>query len=140
MKRFPILLVAAMLVAAVPATAQEHHGRRTAREPVVHAPAPHPVYRGPQHGYCGLERFPVHQVPVRCAPVYVMPRGHWETVAEQVLVEPGHWCEQYVAPTFGWTIDICGLRIWGVIAPGGYQRVWCPPRYETFYRRVWVRC
>ena len=69
---------------------------------------------------------------------HYQPRGYWKTVAEQVLVEAGHWHDEYVPPRYGWVYDHFGRRSWGIIEPGGYRRVWCPARYETRYRRVWV--
>ena len=64
--------------------------------------------------------------------------GRWVTRTQQVLV-PGHWDRRYVPATHGWVLDVCGLRIWGVLSPAGYQDVWVPARYETQRRRVWQR-
>jgi hypothetical protein len=77
-------------------------------------------------------------VPVSCAPpVCEAPRGHWESVAEQVLV-PGYWREECVPARFGWVRDHCGRSVWGVIEPEHTARVWVPPCYRTERHRVWV--
>lgn len=81
----------------------------------------------------------VHFGPVLRFPL-PLPRGHWETVTETVMVEAGHWHEEHVPPVYGWVFDHCGRRYWGVIEAGYCRRVWCPPRYETRCRQVWVSC
>jgi len=65
------------------------------------------------------------------------PRGHWETVCEQVLV-PGYWREECVPARFGWVRDHCGRSVWGVIEPEHTARIWVPACYRTEHRRVWV--
>lgn len=78
-----------------------------------------------------------HYAPVpHCQPA---PRGHWETVQEQVMV-PGFWQEQHVPPTYGWILQSCGHQVWGVIDAGGCRQVWIPARWETRCRQVWVSC
>lgn len=66
-------------------------------------------------------------------------RGHWQTIQEQVLV-PGYWQEQHVPPTYGWIVQPCGRRVWGIVDQGGCRRVWVPARWETRTRQVWVVC
>lgn len=65
--------------------------------------------------------------------------GRWETVRERVRV-PGYWREEYVPARYGWIVDDCGVRVWGVVAPACTHRVWVPPCYEYRTRRVFVRC
>lgn len=127
MKRFPLLCVATLLGVVVPATAQQisfegRIGRSLVGQVVV------------DHGHHGPAR-PRPAVRSR-APA---PRGHWQTIHEQVLV-PGYWHEEHVPPTFGWRRDACGRLHWGVVDPGGCRRVWVPARWETRSRRVWVAC
>ncbi|MBL8749707.1 MAG: hypothetical protein JNK78_11145 [Planctomycetes bacterium] len=123
MKRFPFLCVVALLGAAVSAPAQvvvEGKIGRNLRASVAIG----------SHGahYCEPVR--------RVAPP---PRGHWETVYEEVLV-PGYWREDRIPPTYGWVYDRCGHRRWAMVDKGGCRRVWVPARYETRSRRVWVSC
>lgn len=142
MMRFPLFCVVALLGAAVSAPAQfsiegriGRHDRGSVR--LVVGGGDHDVrsHRG-------------HAEPVRCLPVprpvfhpapCPPPRGHWETVCEQVLV-PGYWQEQHVPPTYGWIRGHCGRLEWGMVDPGGCRQVWVPPRYEQQSRRVWVPC
>lgn len=91
------------------------------------------------HGFGGFEIGFGHHGPVLRFPAPA-PRGHWETVCETVLVEAGHWHEDYVPPVYGWVYDHCGCRVWGIVEAGYCRRVWCPPRYETRTRQVWVAC
>lgn len=125
MKRFPFFLVAALLGLAVSASAQRvilegQVGRSNRGSVVIDA------------GRGG--RFDHHEGRRSRA-----PRGHWETVHEQVLV-PGYWHDEHVPPTYGWICDPCGRRRWGIVDPGGCRRVWVPARWETRCRRVWVSC
>ena len=64
--------------------------------------------------------------------------GRWVTRCEQVLV-PGYWDRHYVPAVHGWVLNVCGVRVWGVVSPAGYRDVWVPARYDTQRRRVWVR-
>lgn len=126
MKRFPLFCVAALLGVAVSAPAQiSFEGRigRHVRGSVVVGHRDHHDHR--------------HYAPVRRMPA--PPRGHWKTVYEEVLV-PGYWREEHVPPTYGWIVESCGHRRWGMVAPGGCRRVWVPARYETRARQVWVAC
>ncbi|MFY9343236.1 MAG: hypothetical protein WAT39_12140 [Planctomycetota bacterium] len=66
-------------------------------------------------------------------------QGRGETVQEQVLI-PGYWHDEHVPPTYGWIVDHCGRRHWGIVDAGGCRRVWVPARYETRCRQVWVSC
>lgn len=156
-------LVAAILMVAVSAPAQNHRGPSTPREGAntsrraddhresdrarsrEHS-APRveiePRYRSHGHGSSRSRgfRFPEVRFPLPLPIPVPAPRGHWETVTETVLVEAGHWHEEVVPPTYGWVYDHCGHRVWGVVDPGGCRTVWCPPRYENRCRRVWVTC
>jgi hypothetical protein len=78
-------------------------------------------------------------VPVRYAPpvCYAPPRGHWETVCEQVLV-PGYWRQECAPARYGWVRDHCGRAVWGVIEPEHTARIWVPASYRTERHRVWV--
>jgi hypothetical protein len=129
MKRFPLFLLAAALVAAVPAPAQfsiqaRFDGRHVQGSLRVGDCAPRRVVR---HDDCHVHRPPVRQ------------HGHWQTIEERVLI-PGYWHDEHVPPTYGWIRDHCGHRHWGVVDPGGCRRVWVPARWETRCRRVWVAC
>lgn len=126
MMRFPLLCVAALLGVAVSAPAQISIGASLGRH----------VRGSVTFGGCE-PRVGVHIEPVR-APE---PRGHWETVSEQVLV-PGYWTEEHVPPTWGWIRGRCGQLEWGIVEPGGCRRVWIPEHFETRTRQVWVvdRC
>lgn len=120
MMKLPLLSVAALLAAAVSAPAQVTIEARLGR-----------MFRG------GIAHLGHHH---QCQPV--QPRrvsGRWETVREQVLV-PGYWQEQHTPPTYGWIVDPCGRRRWGIVAEGGCTRVWVPARWETRCRQVWVAC
>lgn len=142
--RFPLLSVAALLVAAVSAPAQlsidaklgrnirggvvlsgHNHGNHNNHVDRRHngVVSDNRDYRAPRDSYR------------RCPPP--APRGHWETVHEQVLV-PGYWHDEHVPATYGWIYDSCGHRHWGLIDAGGCRRVWVPARYETRCRQVWV--
>ena len=124
MKHFPILLLAAVLAVATSAPAQLRIEGGLGRH-----------VRGVLN--IGHE----HHRRERCEPVCPppAPRGHWETVHEQVLV-PGYWQHQEVPPTDGWIVDHCGHRRWGIVDAGGCRQVWIPARWETRCRQVWVRC
>lgn len=126
MKHFPMLVVAAVVAAAVSAPAQVSIEGRLGRH--IHASVIVDG-RAPQHRDA---REQVRRHPVR-------QRGHWDTVHEQVLV-PGYWREDHVPPTYGWIMDHCGHRHWGIVDPGGCRRVWVPARWETRCRQVWVSC
>lgn len=125
MKRFPMFCVAALLGAAVSLPAQvSFEGRigRQVRGSVVIGHRDHD-----------------HRTHSRVRRVPAPPRGHWKTVYEEVLV-PGYWREEHVPPTWGWIVESCGHRRWGIVAQGGCRRVWVPARYETRARQVWVAC
>lgn len=126
MMRFPLICVAALLGVAVSAPAQFSIGVGLGRH-----------VRGSVTIGHGEPRVAVQVEPV-CRPE---PRGHWETVCEQVLV-PGYWTEEHVPPTYGWIRGHCGRLEWGMVDPGGCRRVWVPPHYEQRSRQVWVvdRC
>ncbi|MBL8753228.1 MAG: hypothetical protein JNK15_08000 [Planctomycetes bacterium] len=130
MMRFPLFPVAAVLLAAVPADAQisleAKLGRHLRGSIVVQD---HGVDHGPSRGSRG------HRDSRPCPPP--APRGHWETVHEQVLV-PGYWKDEHVPATYGWIYSSCGHRHWGLIDRGGCRRVWVPDRWETRCRQVWV--
>lgn len=127
MKNFPLLVLAAVMAAAVSAPAQLRLESSLGR----HVRAVVDLGREPRshrdHNHCE---------PAPCRPVQ---RGHWETVHEQFLV-PGYWREEHVPPTYGWVLDPCGHRHWGVVDAGGCRRVWVPARWETRCRQVWVTC
>jgi len=131
MKRFSLFCVVALLGAAVSAPAQVSIEGRIGRHVVGRV-----VVSNPAHGDHGHRDSRRHREPVRRAPA---PRGHWDTVHEQYLV-PGYWNEQHLPPTYGWIVDSCGHRRWGVVDAGGCRRVWVPARWETRSRRVWVPC
>ncbi|MBL9077314.1 MAG: hypothetical protein JNL08_07420 [Planctomycetes bacterium] len=141
MKRFPLFLLAALLGVAASAPAQLTLEGRIGRAVVGKVTIGDDGHRGHREhrsdrddrGHRG--RRPAE--PVRCLPP--IPRGHWQTIEEQVLV-PGYWQEQHVPPTYGWITDRCGHRHWGVVDAGGCRRVWIPARWETRCRRVWVPC
>lgn len=127
MKNFPMFCVAVLLGAAVSAqTKVSFEGRigRAVRGSVV------------------VSHHDRHDSRPRCEPVLRLPappRGHWETVYEEVLV-PGYWTEERVPPTYGWIYESCGHRRWGIVDAGGCRRVWVPARYETRAKQVWVAC
>lgn len=130
MKRFPLSGVVALfgLVLALPA---QHAGHSRFSRFLRGAAE---VVQAGHRAHCP----PV--VPCPPSPrVYRAPRGHWETVHEQVLV-PGFWQDQHVPPTYGWITQSCGRRVWGIVDPGGCRRVWVPARWETRCRQVWVTC
>lgn len=131
--RFPLFLVAALLGAAVPAPAQVTIEGKIGRHVVAGVTLGARDHGDHYRGDRGNRR---EVVPVRRMPA---PRGHWETVSEQYLV-PGYWAEQHVPPTYGWIVDACGHRRWGVVDAGGCRRVWVPARWETRSKRVWVSC
>jgi hypothetical protein len=134
MMRFPLLSVAVLLLAAVSAPAQisiEAKLGRNVRAGVVLGGRDHGSHdHGNRDGY----RVP-RDSSRRCPPP--APRGHWETVHEQVLV-PGYWHDEHVPATYGWIYSSCGHRQWGLIDAGGCRRVWVPARWETQCRQVWV--
>lgn len=118
---------------------RQHQEPRAQHQPRVHTeprghyqPSGHRPYVEPAR-FFPAPRF----VPLPCpAPA---PRGHWETVCEEVLV-PGYWHEEHVPPTYGWVRGHCGRLEWGMIDPGGCRQVWVPARYEHRSRQVWVTC
>jgi hypothetical protein len=125
MKNLPLFCVAALLGLAVSVPAQRisfegQFGRSPRGVVVVDAGGGRSF--GGHRDHCGDHR---------------RPRGHWETVHEQVLV-PGYWRDEHVPPTYGWIVDRCGHRHWGIVHPGGCHRIWVPARYETRCRQVWV--
>lgn len=65
--------------------------------------------------------------------------GYWTTVRERNEI-PGYWREERQPARYGWIVDHCGNRVWGVVAPACVHRVWVAPRCEYQSRRVWVRC
>jgi len=129
MKHLPMLSVLALLGAAIPAQKFSIEGRIGRG---IHASV---VVGKPCHDRGHRERVCVE--PVRRIPA--PPRGHWQTVYEEVLV-PGYWHEEHVPATWGWIYDSCGHRRWGVVAPASCRRVWVPARYEMRSRQVWVAC
>lgn len=174
MKRFPLMLVAALLGVAVSVPAQfNDHGRsgRQSRNGAAvsqqrSAVVPRPVRstngavgrqvqpvqsyrtgqvgrvthngnagRGPSAGRVVLP-IPI-PVAVGRSGSHRHNHGHWENRCEQVLV-PGYWDVQCHPATYGWVLDFCGHRVWGVVEPAHNHRVWVPARYETQTRRVWV--
>jgi len=174
MKRFPLLLVAALLGAAVSVPAQFQNNGRSGRESRGAVVVPQQSPRGQasqratrpsrniqnprtalpvasrsahvsdnrQVGRVGHVR--TVSVVVRPVPVLVgfdsgrrHSHGHWQTRCEQVLV-PGYWDIQYHAAVFGWVLDSCGHRSWGVLEPAHDHRIWVPACYETQTRQVWV--
>jgi hypothetical protein len=120
-----LLILAAALAAAVSAPAQISIEARFGRHPraTVKVGGHH---HHDHHHHCEPVRRPVQ-------------RGRWETVEEQCLV-PGYWRDEHVPPTYGWIVDSCGHRHWGIVDRGGCRRVWVPARWETRSRRVWVAC
>jgi len=78
-----------------------------------------------------------HRTPVRVAPEVHAQGGHYEYVSERVWV-PGHYDEVLIPARYGWTIDSCGHRVWGLISPERCERVWHPGCYEVRQRRIWV--
>ena len=80
--------------------------------------------------------------PVRSVPRYdgyrrPAPRGHWQTVTEQVHV-PGYYQNEFVPPRYGWYTNACGHPVYGLIEPGHMHRCWVPAHCETRSRQVWV--
>ena len=135
MMRFPLLCVVALLGAAVSAPAQISIEGRIGRHVVGQVVVGHGGHRdhgGHKHRDARRVTPPARRVP---APAH----GHWTSVEEQHLV-PGYWQEQHVPPTYGWIVDSCGHRRWGIVDAGGCRRVWVPARWETRTRRVWVPC
>jgi hypothetical protein len=123
MMRNPILSVAALVGLAVSAPAQLSIEARVGRHIVQSA-----VVRADVHHDHGRHTSQPHR--------HAEPR--YRMVRERVLVEPGYWREEHVPPTYGWVIDACGHRHWGVVTPASCRRVWVPARYEWRVRRV--RC
>jgi hypothetical protein len=127
MKRFPLLIVVAMLVATVSMPAQSRksgNAGRHQRSPVAVA--------SPQHHHNGRrEHRPAPRPQLR-------QRVRWETRYRRVHV-PGYWDERCGPPTYGWVYDSCGHRSWGVIAAGVCHRVWVPPRWDNRPYRCEVR-
>lgn len=77
----------------------------------------------------------------RRTPVLRLPghsHGYYRTVSEPVLVHAGHWHRDYVPAVYGWVFDSCGLRVWGIVEPAHYHRVWVDAQYEYRQRQVWV--
>lgn len=152
MMRFPLLCVAALCGLAVSAAAQDSIDGARGRHPspgatlARHLPQLLPVPSLPRVHVPVVPGSPRHAEPDRssrhresprephCAPA---PRGHWETVCEQVLV-PGYWRDEHVPPTYGWVRGHCGRLEWGMVDPGGCRKVWVPPHYEHQTRQVWV--
>ena len=135
MMRLPLFCVAALLGAAVSAqtriSVEGQIGRHIRGGVVVGARHDHGDHHQRDHHQHGRHHRPILRAPE--------PRGHWKTVCEEVLV-PGYWREDHVPPTWGWIVDSCGHRRWGVVDHGGCRRVWVPARYETRTRQVWVPC
>lgn len=108
MIRKTIILGAALLGLAIPAVAQGHSNGSFGRHTRVHADIGHNNRN--------------HHAP--------RPAGYGRTVREQVYI-PGCFRDEYRPPRYGWLVDSCGQRRWGVIEPGGSSRVWVPPYYAT---------
>jgi hypothetical protein len=126
MIRIPLFLFAALLGVAAAAPAQISIEGRLGRQ---------------LRGVVAIGGGGFHQPRAHCEPVrrHLAPRGHWQTVHDQVLV-PGYWRDEHVPPTYGWVVDRCGRRHWGIVDHGGCRRVWVPARWETRSRQVWVNC
>ena len=142
MKRYPLLLVAALLGAAVSAPAQFRIEGRFGRH---HAGA---IVVGEERAHARLVDGRVDTCPdgfVEQGPRRHVrraghrQRGRWETHYEQVLV-PGYWHVEHLPATYGWIYSGCGHRHWGIVDRGGPRRTWVPPRWERRAQRVWVRC
>ena len=129
----------ALAVAATPAPAQvsiragvtigargHDHGRPIER-PVEHRHVDR--YSGHRHVDRGHVDIHVHSAP----------SGYWRTVYDEVHV-PGYWREEHVPARYGWTVDNCGHRCWGVVEAACCRQVWVPPRCESRPRRIWVSC
>ena len=127
MKRFPLLLVVALLGAAVSMPAQSRRSFDSGR----HQRGPVAVAGTHHHNAGRREHRPASRPQLR-------QRVRWETRHQRVLV-PGYWDERCAPPTYGWVYDSCGHRNWRVIAPGGCHRVWVPPRWENRPYRCEVR-
>ncbi|MCA8950572.1 MAG: hypothetical protein KDE27_13795 [Planctomycetes bacterium] len=93
-----------------------------------------PVVRPPQSVGRGQVRGHTHAH----GHVHVQPRGYWTTVCEPVLVQAGYWQIVCVPAVYGWIVDPCGSRRWGIVKPACDERVWVEPVYENRHRRVWV--
>ncbi|HEB54006.1 MAG TPA: hypothetical protein ENI87_12195 [bacterium] len=145
MKRFPMLIVAALLgaVVSLPAQSRERHrSSRQHRGSVVAAErSSRATFQRPRaRATRGIRRS--HGVPhgpgsswSRRATPHV--RGHYGTRYERVLV-PGYWTTEHVPARYGWVYDRCGQRYWGVIEPAYDHRTWVPARWETRTHRGWV--
>ncbi len=109
MKRFPLFCLAVLLGVGVSTPAQVVLEGRIGRHVVGQVVVGHRDH----DGHHAPRR---HRVHVRLP----APRGHWQTVHEQVLV-PGYWQEQHLPPSYGWIDDGCGRRRLGML----YDVVWC---------------
>lgn len=143
MKRM-ILLSAALLGVALSSPAQR---ARPTSSPSAVCSSPRPVARyvaraaRPRAVAPVAPRGPIVTRGVRGREVFdsrSFGRGHWELRCERVRL-PGYWDTRAVPAVHGWVLDLCGARVWGVVAPARWQRVWVPARYESRQRRVWVR-
>jgi hypothetical protein len=71
------------------------------------------------------------------APVVHHRHGHYKHVSERVFV-PGCSRQVWVPAQYGWVVDSCGHRRWGVVCAGYYRTVQEPGCWQTVTRRVWV--
>ncbi len=133
------LLVLALLGLVPAATAQIQIGARIGRHVSVGATVgSHGVgVRVSATPSRGAHRYDSHRHGShRPAPVHHQ-RGHFQTVTERVWV-PGCSRQVWVPAQYGWIVDSCGHRRWGVICAGHYQTVQEPGYWKTVTRRVWV--
>lgn len=66
----------------------------------------------------------------------VAPVARYTTVRHRVWV-PGYQQVVGVPATFGWTIDYCGQRVWGIVRPAYSRTVWHRGSWQ--YRTASVR-
>ncbi len=83
-----------------------------------------------------VQRRRVRQVApgARYAPVV----ARYTTVRHRVWV-PGYQQVVGVPATFGWSIDYCGQRVWGIVRPAYSRTVWHRGRWQYRTESVRVR-
>jgi hypothetical protein len=64
--------------------------------------------------------------------------GYYADQVQTVLVAPGHYERQWVAPVYQTTNDRYGRPVTVQVSPGYYTDYWVPDRYESRVVRVWV--
>lgn len=61
-------------------------------------------------------------------------RHHHHQAHHHVVWVPGCFRIETVPARYGWLVDACGHRYWGVVQPACERRVWVPGHFETRYR------